>query len=386
MGPQWLVALVPLLAGGLIAAVPHRAAAVWINIGAATVALALACRLPWDIGVDRAAAHFAMLAAFVGAVAAWFEMGERQYLALFQVLLGLTLFSLLAKSPGVAWIGIEAGVIAGAVALGLPMTAAAVAAAWRYLVLCAVGLGLALFGTVALSIGGDGTLLNLGFTLVVIGYGAVVVLAPVQVWVPGVVQLPPLLAILRTRALVAGHGEALAPGPLLMVLGLGALLVAAFCVWREQDARRSFSCAGIGQAGVAVFAFGVGTAAAVFAGLLHLTLLTLTRAAALHCAERRGISRTAATVAMAGLPPFGLFASFFLILMATIEKNPWLAVPLGVGLALFAWAMIGKPRDGAADRGAVAPAWVLLAVAAVLGIAMPAPVVGWFSAVAAELQ
>jgi hydrogenase-4 component F len=113
-----------------------------------------------------------------------------------------------------------------------------------------------------------------------------------------------------------------------------------------------------------------------------LTLLALTRAAL--SGERPGLAGVAA---LAGLPPFGLFASSFLVLMATAAVAPWLALPLGLGMIALAWALLGKAeKTRAAGLVALAPAWVLLAVTVWLGIAMPEPVAGWFAMAAEQLQ
>jgi len=374
MSVAWPLVLMPLLAAIVLAAVPHREAAGWINFGAAIATFLLACRLPWELVarppflIDRPAAHFAILAGFVAIAGAWFgRSGGRLQYAVFQLLLGFSLIALLANSFFVAWIGIEASVIATAVAIGLPLTTDAVAAAWRFFLPCAVGVALALFGGVVLYFAErsafDGGLLNLAFALIAIGYGIIVVLAPM----PGGVQLAPLLVILRMRALLAGHAEPLAPGPPLMALGLAALLVTAFVLWRESEKERRLEFAAVGQLGVAIFAFGVGSTAAVFAGLLQLTLLTVTRAAMLGW-----------PLAMAGL-----FPSLFLIITATVENTPWLVLPLGIGIAANAWVLLARSRE--IQMTALAPA-LLLAVVVVLGIAMPGPLAGWFTAVAASLQ
>ncbi len=373
-----LVVLVPLVGAAVLAAVPHRAASAWLNIAVATATFALACRLPWQLGarafllVDLPAAHFSIIGGFVGVVGAWFGRADgRRHFVVFQLLLGFSLAALLANDFPAAWICIAASVIVAAVAIGLPLTADAVAAAWRFFLLSGVGVALALFGTVALYLASrsaysgafDGGLLNLAFVLIVIGYGTVAVLAPMPA-----AALAPLLLILRLRTLVAAQAGALSPGPLLLVLGLSMLIVAALLLLREREAGSGLAFAGIGQLGVAIFAFGLGTEAAMFAGILQLTLLTLTRAALL---ERPPI---AAVIAIAGLPPFGLFVSFFLVMMATVTTAPWLALPLGVGFAAFAWALLANLEKFQAT--APTPVFLLLAVVVVLGIAMPRSIGG----------
>ena len=399
-----LVVLAPLLGAVVVAALPWREMAGWLGVGVAIATFALACRLPWELGarpwvlIDAPAAHFSILAAFVAIPGAWFgRTGGRAATArLFQVLLALTLVALLANNVGVTWVCIGAGVVAAAVAIGVKLTAEAVADAFRFFLPCGTGVALALFGIVATFLAGrasyggftwsgfgsaagvfDGGLLNLGYVLVVIGLRHDRLLAPVRAGLPAVISLAPLLAILRARAMLARHAEAIAPGPLLLAIGLAALLLSVVFLIRQRDQARGL----LGQAGVALFAFGLGTPAGVFAGLLHLTLLALTRAAL--SGERPGLAGVAA---LAGLPPFGLFASSFLVMMATVASAPWLALPLGLGMIGLAWALGQRKNPSGGARRAGSGLSVAGGDGRCSGIAMPAPVAGWFAMAAAALQ
>jgi hydrogenase-4 component F len=93
-------------------------------------------------------------------------------------------------------------------------------------------------------------------------------------------------------------------------------------------------------------------------------------------------------VAVAAMPPLGVFASEFLIGTETVLRAPWLALPLGVGLLTGAWALLARlqmlclgtatpDRGPAPDVLAMLPVWLMLAVVLVLGLAMPAPVADW---------
>jgi hydrogenase-4 component F len=417
--PAGSVVLLPLLAGLVLAVLPQRRAAVWLNLAATTATFALACRLPWQLGartfllVDPPAVQMAMLASFVGTTSAWSMAVEadggnmRLRHLLFQVLLALTLLALLCNDLGDIWICLEAALLIAVVTVAMKLTADAVAAAWRYLLVGAVGLALAMFGSVFLYLAArpapltwtglaqsgawpDAGLLNLAFPLMVIGFGALAALAPIATGM----QLAPLLVLFRLRRVAAAHAEALAPAPLLLVLGLAALLAGAIGVWREREAKRVFALAGIAQTGVTVFAIGLGSAAAVFAGIVLLTLQTLTRPALLPRGGR--LTLLAAVAAMAGLPPFGIFAGWFLVLNATAGTKPWLLLPLGAGLVLFAWALVARlvalfPSASRAERNGekifvLAPVWLQLAAGTVLGYAMPASLATWFAAVAGALR
>ncbi len=476
--PPALVPLLPLLGGLLLVFVRSATVATWVVIAASTAGFAAACALPWEaragqlLLVDPLATHMALLTAFVGMTTSWFSRSYirveaatgridaarlRQYHALFLFFLGFMLLALLTNNLGVTWVSIEAATLAAVVVVGLPRTAEAVEASWKFFVLCGVGIALALFGTFVLYLAAlpvlgpglpamtwtalataaphcHGPLLNLAFVFLLLGYGTKAGLAPLHAWMPdahaegptpvsavlaGSILNVALVAILRTRSLLAANTEAIAPGPPIMALGLLSLLLAGLSLWRRRDAKRFFAFSTIEQSGVAAFAFGLGGAGAVFAGVLHLTLHTLTKAAVFQCIGRAsqlkggqkfaditgliaghralGLTLAAAVVGIAGLPPFGLFTSEFMIVTETARRVPALVVPLGFGLVVGAWALatrlialcLGEPSP---DRGpapslfALAPAWLHLAVVLVLGLAMPGPVVAWFAAIAEQMR
>ena len=476
--PAGLVALVPLLTGLAVAFVPSAPLAAWLVIGGSTAAFALACALPWQFHagalllVDPLSAHMALLTGFVGMTTAWFSRGYiaveaasgrldagrlRQYHALFLAFLGFMLLSLLANNLGVTWVAIEAATLAAVIVVGLPRTAEAVEASWKFFILCGVGIALALFGTFVLYLAAlpvlgpglaamswsalseaapqcRGTLLNLAFVFLLLGYGTKAGLAPLHTWMPdahgegptpvsavlaGSILNVAMVAILRTRSLLAVNAEAMPPGPPIMALGLLSLLLAALSLWRRRDVKRFFAFSTVEQSGIAAFAFGMGGAASVFAGMLHLTLHTLIKSAIFQSVGRAaqlkggqqfadigglmvnhralGLTLAAGIVAIAGLPPFGLFSSEFLIVMETARRHPALSVLLGFGLVVSTWALAARLIDlclgpATADRGpppgrlALLPAWLHLAAALGLGLLMPAGVVSWLSSIAVTVR
>lgn len=112
--------------------------------------------------------------------------------------------------------------------------------------------------------------------------------------------------------------------------------------------------------------------------------------------RRLGLTLAAGMVSLAALPPFGLFASEFLVITATLRRAPLLALPFGIGIVTVAWALIwrlqtvslGTPTP---DRGPapsalmLAPVWLHLGVILLLGLAMPASVAAWMAAIARSL-
>jgi hydrogenase-4 component F len=476
--PAQLVFVVPLLTAALLVFISEAAVAAWVVIAASTAAFALACALPWNqaagpfLLVDPLSTWMAILTSFVGMTSAWFSRfyiaveaaaGRldgprlRQYHTLFMAFLGFMLLALLSNNLGVAWVAIEAATISAVVVVGLPRTAEAVEASWKFFILCGVGISLALFGTIVLYLAAlpalgpglpamswsalepaaaqcRGAMLNLAFVFLLLGYGTKAALVPFHAWMPDAHAEGPtpvsavlassvlnvaLVVILRLRALMAGNAEAMAPGPPIMVLGLLSVLLAAFSLWRRRDVKRFFAFSTIEQSGLAAFAFGLGGAGATLAGLLHITLHTLAKAAVFQCVGRAsqlkggqrftdigglvashrmlGLTLAAGILAVAAMPPFGLFTSVFLILTEAARHAPWLVLLPGLGLLVGAWALVarliglclGEPTP---DRGpapgalALVPAWLHLALVLALGLAMPPPVADWLASIAGGLR
>ena len=144
----------------------------------------------------------------------------------------------------------------------------------------------------------------------------------------------------------------IAPGPLMVTMGLISCVFAAFMLYRRRDIKRMFAYSSIEHMGIIAFAFGMGGALANFAGLLHMTMHSLTKSAIFfavgHIAQVKGTQKIAdmggltvtnpvlgwglvlGVVAIAGLPPLGIFMSEFLVVSSTFAREPWLAADPGV--------------------------------------------------------
>jgi hydrogenase-4 component F len=96
-------------------------------------------------------------------------------------------------------------------------------------------------------------------------------------------------------------------------------------------------------------------------------------------------------VAIAGLPPLGIFMSEFLVVTSTFARAPWLAVLLvlailiglaGLFLRLNSIAF-GEPRGPTAEaKASFVPMFAHLALVGVAGVYMPPHLVAWFQNVA----
>jgi hydrogenase-4 component F len=378
----------------------------------------------------------------------------RFYHAMYQVLLFAMNLALLANNIGLMWVAIELATLTTVLMVGIYRTHEALEAAWKYFILGSVGIGLALFGTIlvymaARPVVGEGmnamiwtsliagvasfdpALLNVAFVFLLLGYGTKVGLAPLHAWLPdahaegptpisavlsGLLLNVALYALLRFKLLMAANPGAIAPGPLMVAMGLASLVFAAFMLYRRRDIKRMFAYSSIEHMGIITFAFGLGGALANFAGLLHMVLHSLTKSAIFfavgHIAQVKGTQRMAdiggltethpwlgwglvvGVAAIAGLPPLGIFMSEFLIISSSFARQPILAMLLVVGLLVGFGALVprmtglafGEPRGNVEPaRASLVPLTFHLLLVLVAGIYLPPPLVAWFRHIAEML-
>jgi hydrogenase-4 component F len=378
----------------------------------------------------------------------------RFYHAMYQALLFSMNLALVANNIGLMWVAIEMATLTTVLMVGIYRTHEAIEAAWKYFILGSVGIALALFGTIlvymaarpAVGEGLDGmvwtvllahvsafdpALLNVAFVFLMLGYGTKVGLVPLHAWLPdahaegptpisavlsGLLLNVALYAVLRFKLLLAANPGAIAPGPLMATLGLVSLVFAGFMLYKRRDIKRMFAYSSIEHMGIIVFAFGMGGPLANFAGLLHMTMHSLTKSAIFfavgHIAQVTGTQKIAdirgltvshpelgwslviGVIAIAGMPPFGIFMSEFLVVSSTFARQPLLAIPL-VGGLLIAFGALLLRLQGLAFGAPAAPrvptqashlpmiahfALVLMA-----GVYLPPPLVVWFQHVAGLL-
>ena len=375
----------------------------------------------------------------------------RFYHAMYQVMMFGMNLAFVSNNIGLMWVAVEVATLTTVLMVGIYRTHAALEAAWKYFILGSVGIAFALFGTIlvymaALPVIGEGNdamvwtllierarefdtgLLNVAFVFLFLGYGTKVGLAPLHAWLPdahaegptpisavlsGLLLNVALYALLRFKMLLAANPEALAPGTLMVTMGLGSLLFAAFMLYRRRDIKRLFAYSSIEHMGIIVFAFGMGGPLANFAGLLHMVMHSLTKSAIFFAvghitqingtqqiSEIRGLTEThpalgwglvVGVAAIAGLPPLGIFMSEFLVVSSTFARQPLLALVLVVGLLVAFGALMlrltsvafGEPRGSTQPaQASYVPMFAHLALVLVAGVYLPAPIVAWFQHVA----
>jgi len=218
-----------------------------------------------------------------------------------------------------------------------------------------------------------------------------------------------LYAVVRCKVLVDGALDSAFAGELMMGFGLLSTVVAAFFLSRQRDVKRMFAYSSIEHMGLMTFAFGMGGPVATFAGLLHMTVHSLTKSAIFftvgHAVQKtgtqvmsdiRGLVTTNPTIgwglmlgslAILGMPPFGVFASEFLILTTAMQQQPWATPILLLALGVAFAAIFGRVQhmvfgDTTAKRlphpPALIPVFVHLALVLLLGLYIPPYLAGWY--------
>jgi hydrogenase-4 component F len=222
-----------------------------------------------------------------------------------------------------------------------------------------------------------------------------------------------MYAVVRCKVLVEGSLQSTLPGRMLMGFGLLSVVLAAFFLWRQRDVKRLFAYSSIEHMGIVAFAFGMGGPIANFAGLLHMTVHSLTKSSIFfavgHATQKAGsqvmdnirglitLSPTVGwglmmgTLAILGTPPFGVFASEFLILTTAMKQQPWATPILLLALGVAFAAIFGRVQsmvfgDTTAKRlphpPALIPVFVHLGLVLMLGFFIPPYLADWYRAAA----
>ena len=372
----------------------------------------------------------------------------RLYHSMFQLFMFTMLLALTTNNMGLLWVAMEAATLTTVLLVSLYRTPASIEAAWKYFILCGVGIAQALFGTILLYfaaekvLGSSGTtallwthlddvkdqleptVLSLAFVFLLVGYGTKVGLAPLHNWLPdahaegptpisavlsGLLLNVALYAVVRCKVLVQGSVHSDLAGNLMMGFGLFSVVLAAFLLWRQKDIKRLFAYSSVEHMGIATFAFGMGGPVANFAALLHMTVHSLIKSSIFftvgHATQKAGtqimekirglitINPTVGwglmfgTLAILGMPPFGVFTSEFLILITAMRDHPW-AIPillLGLGVAFGAiftrvQAMVfGETNlQRLPHPPALIPVFVHIAIVLMLGVYIPPHLAAWY--------
>jgi hydrogenase-4 component F len=475
----WLLGL-PLLGSAVLALCGHKRVAAELNIAFSAGTMVAAAVLVVSViesgpktafaeqfFVDPFNVFLVALTSFVGLTTALFsrpymrveeEHGRvnaarmRLYHAAYQLFMFTMLVTLLTNNLGILWVAMEGATLSTVLLVSLYRTPASIEAAWKYFILCGVGIAQALFGTILLYfaaekvLGGgtvsllwthlfavreqlEPTVLAIAFVFLLVGYGTKVGLAPLHNWLPdahaegptpisavlsGLLLNVALYAVMRSKALVDGALGSDFSGQLMMGFGLLTVVVAALFLSRQRDIKRLFAYSSIEHMGIVTFAFGMGGRVGAFAGLLHMTVHSLTKSAIFfavgHAVQKAGTQNIAdirgliernpalgwglalGTLAILGVPPFGVFTSEFMIVTTAMHDHPWATPFLLFGLAVAFASVFGKIQPmvfGEPSLGrlphqpALLPVFLHLALVLMLGLYIPPYLENWYRQAAA---
>jgi hydrogenase-4 component F len=310
------------------------------------------------------------------------------------------LLVVLADNFALLWLGITTTTLATTFLVGFSGEAAALEAAWKYLVLCSVGIALALLGIVTLahvSIAAGlppaqalawtsivahapataPPLARLATALMLIGFATKAGLVPMHAWLPdahskapppisallsGVLVSCALYAIMRTITVAAALGAGPAIQTMLLVLGALSTVIAGMMMLNQSDLKRLLAYSTLEHAGIVALALGFGGPIGRFAALVHVVGHAFAKSSAFFAAglvqrERQTVALGAlhhlwstgaggrillgAVTALCGMPPFGLFVSELLLVAAGIASGQWIPLAFGlIGITLAFLALV----------------------------------------------
>jgi hydrogenase-4 component F len=314
----------------------------------------------------------------------------KYYYCLFNLFVFSMLLVTVVNNLGLMWVAIEMTTLISAFLVGFHNTKNAVEAAWKYIIICSVGIVLALLGTILFSYAFlfstglkslnwteimvfagklDPNLVKISFIFILVGYGTKAGLAPMHTWLPdahsqaispisallsGVLLKTAIYAILRYSLIVNNCVGSAFGSHLFIFFGLLSLVVSAGFVLVQKDIKRLLAYSSLEHIGIIIFGFGIGGPLGIYGALLHIFNHAVTKSllffgagnivsgydshnmrqirGALKVLPFSGFMVLIGLFALAGFPPFSIFFSELMILMAAFGQNHFL---LGTTLLLL---------------------------------------------------
>jgi hydrogenase-4 component F len=326
---------------------------------------------------------------------------------------------------GLMWVALETTTISMAPLIYFNRNARSIEATWKYLLICSVGVALALIGLYFLAYA---TIVakveHAAFVFLLVGFGTKMGLAPLHTWKPdaygeapglvgallsgGLVNLA-FLALLRVYQLCLATKEITFFQNALIVMGLFSMIIAAIFMARQADFKRMLAYSSVEHVGIMAVALGLG-GKAIFGALFHILANSMTKGVLflssgnIHRSYNskntdhvRGALRRlpwsggiflAGFIAITGSPPFAPFISEFTIISSAFIQGRMLVgaifltsltvIFIGMALTVLPMVMGDVPPDSETtsyrdSAWTVGPPLALLVLVFVLGVWIPAP-------------
>ena len=306
------------------------------------------------------------------------ERDNRALCTGFPVCLAAMTLATAAHHLGLLWLAIETTTLAMAPLVYFNRNARSIEATWKYMLICSIGIALALLGILFLAystvVAGfapslvletvrgyapnlPNVWLNAAFVLMLVGYGTKMGLAPMHTWKPDAYGEAPglvgamlagglancgLLGLMRIYQICTASTDVLFYKACLIGMGLFSIALAAVFLVRQTDIKRMLAYSSVEHMGLFAVALGLGGKAlygvmlhlignGLAKGVLFLTSGNIHRAFAsksrdsargtLKRAPWTGALFLAGFMAMTGSPPFLPFASEFAFFTAAFSQG-----------------------------------------------------------------
>ncbi|MCZ7395406.1 MAG: hydrogenase 4 subunit F [Candidatus Methanoperedens sp.] len=351
---------------------------------------------------DTFSAFIVLIVSIVGFVASLYSVGYmghelehgtmdlrrlRIYYGLFHVFMFTMLLVGVTNNLGL-WIAIEMTTLVSALLMILYSKKSSIEAAWKYMIICTVGITFALFGTIltyfaAVKILGesgdalnwtslvavadqfDPTIMKLAFIFILIGYGTKAGLAPMHTWLPdahseaptpvsallsGVLLNCAMYGIIRFYTIATKSTGAVFTSNLLIIFGLLSLGIAVPFILLQEDYKRLLAYSSVEHMGIIAIGIGFGGVFGIFGAILHMFNHAMTKSLMFFGAGNvllkhdtkeifnvtglvKSMPYTGAMFVIGGLaitgsPPFSIFISEFTILAAGFSQGHIIAAVL----------------------------------------------------------
>lgn len=323
---------------------------------------------------------------------------EGRFYALSHTFVWIMLLVVLVNNLGLMWVTIEATTLVSALLVAFKFTRTSLEATWKYVMVCTVGICLALLGTILVyyiqltDIGPDNALnwlylvqnseqinpamATFAFCFLFVGYGTKVGLAPMHAWLPDAhSEAPALTSGLLSGSLCICAIYVLMRNIVILMPAIGVDFIAGLClgfglftigaavpfVVIQRDIKRMLAYSSMENFGLMVAGLGIFIPVAMQAALLHMFNHALVKYSLFYVAgtimEEYGtknmmrihgmmqqVPRTAlflllGIVGILGMPPIGVFFSKFYIIYGMFKaEHPYLGI---LALVLLAGMVIG---------------------------------------------